>query len=166
MQQVRIIKHENILPEEILEVCNIKSSFGEYSIKSQKEWMNNHLKKADLHFLLYEKNELIAYLNLFKIKILINNSSIDALGVGNVCSKTSGFGYGMKLMCELRKFILSNNEIGYLFCKNNLVEFYKKYGWNIVKMDVAIGLQNNSIKSMLMNFKGKLETLDYNGRLF
>ena len=143
-----------------------KKESTEYSIKSQKEWMNNHLNKNDLHFLLYEKNELIAYLNLIEIKLLINKNSIDALGIGNVCSKISGFGFGMKLMRELKEFILSNNKIGYLFCKSNLVEFYEKYGWIILDNNNTKVLQNNTMKSMIFNFNEKIDYLEYNDKLF
>ncbi|WP_321317226.1 GNAT family N-acetyltransferase [Labilibaculum sp.] len=165
MQNLRIVKHQDVSDDEVLRICNIKSAFGAYSIESQEEWMDNHLKNNDIHFLLYENNELIAYLNLIDIHISINSELINAYGIGNVCSKINGRGYGKKLLLELNNFLLSNNKIAYLFCKDSLVDFYKKYNWILLKNDNSKIIQND-IKSMLFNFSGEIDCLEYRGDLF
>ncbi len=163
---LKLIKHKQISEKEISEICNIKSIFGNYSLDSQREWLKSNLKNEDLHFFLYKRNELVAYLNLIEITVIIDGNYLEAYGIGNVCSKFKGLGYGNKLMDELIKFLIHDSKPGFLFCKDSLVGFYKKNGWNILECDKSEILNNVKIKSMIINYKDKIKFFKYNGKLF
>ena len=166
MEYLDIVKQKDISEQELLEVCKIKSVFGNYSIDSQKQWIMNNLKDDDKHFLLYKDDVLVAYLNLIDIQILINGNSLSVYGIGNVCSKESGNGFGSKILSRLNEFLRSVSMPGYLFCKQNLISFYSKNGWTILDCDNSNVLKNKEIKSMIFNFNDNVNKIEYTGRLF
>lgn len=85
MSEIKIIKHENIQYSQLEDICKIKSIFGNYTLESQLNWIENNVKANDIHFLIYDNNKLIAYTNLIEETLLINNKKINILGIGNVC---------------------------------------------------------------------------------
>ena len=129
--------------------------------------MDNNLNNDDLHFLLYDDEKLIAYLNLISISITINNNLIKGLGVGNVCSNVKGKGYGKKLMKELGRFLSDKNIIGLLFCKKELIDFYLKFNWTLIdKNKVDLSFDNNDIETMIFNFNQNINRIEFTGKSF
>ncbi|MBC5837038.1 GNAT family N-acetyltransferase [Flavobacterium muglaense] len=166
MEYLSIVKQKDISEQELLEVCKIKSVFGDYSIGSQKQWILKNLYEDDLHFLLYNDDVLVAYLNLVDVRLLINGNLWSVYGIGNVCSSKNGSGFGSKIVRKLNDFLVSVDIPGYLFCKQNLISFYSKNGWAILDCDNSNVLKNIEIKSMIFNFKENVNNIDYTGRLF
>lgn len=166
MSYLNIVNQKNISEQQLLEICNIKSVFGDYGIDSQKRWIINNLEEDDIHFLLYEDEVLVAYLNLVNVQIFINGYAYTGYGIGNVCSKEKGSGLGTKILSRLNEFLLKTNKLGYLFCKENLMSFYLKNGWTVLNSDDSAVLENKEIKSMIFNFNKKINSLEYTGRLF
>jgi len=168
MEQFRIVKHQDLKIEELNEICLIKSISWNYDIKSQKEWIEKNLFKDDIHILLYENNTLFAYLTIVKINFLLNGKSIFAYGVGSVCSKVKNSGFGKKIIAIANNFIIENNKIGLLFCKDNLILFYSKLGWNVISNTNIYFEPNKGMNfiTMVLNFDESIKEIIYSDRLF
>lgn len=144
------------------DIISIKSSSWKYSKQEHTKWIAENINSDDLHFLYYEADVLIGYMNLVHVILVTENGPVGCLGIGNVCTKFKGNGDGKNLMKELNEYLSHTTTIGLLFCKNNLVNFYLKYGWNLI-----VNLHpNTQINTMIYNFSGKKENLVYNDRLF
>jgi len=162
MLEIKIIKHENIQYSQLEDIFKIKSIFGNYTLESQVNWIENNIKVDDIHFLIYDNNKLIAYTNLIEETLLINNEKINILGIGNVCVNEKGKNDGSLLMKNVNKFLLDNNKIGLLFCKKNLIPFYKKADWILIEPSYL-----EEIYWMIFNHDlVKNENISYSGKLF
>lgn len=159
---IKIIKHKDITENILLDIVNIKQLSWDYSVEQHLLWINDNLKENDYHFLLLEGNELIAYMNLVEVMINNNSTLIPFLGIGNVCSKYKGRGDGKLLMTEVNRFIERNSFYGLLFCKNHLVDFYKKFDWTLIDNLYP----NDSVFTMIFNYKRDTIDFTYNDRLF
>ncbi|HRX97845.1 MAG TPA: hypothetical protein P5514_12935 [Bacteroidales bacterium] len=167
METVKIIKHQDISYNEKLEICKIKSVFGNYSVESQLKWMDKNLDSNDLHFLVYDNKKLIAYSNFINISIIINNDIIKAIGVGNVCSAEQAKGYGKLLMQQVNSFIKSKDIVGVLLCKESLIKFYENYSWiRIAKEKMKLHFTSEHVELMLYNYKTSIDSLEYSGDTF
>ena len=125
-------------------------------------WIENNIKANDIHFLIYDDNKLIAYTNLIKKTLLINNEENNILGIGNVCVDEKGKNKGTLLIQNINKFLHDNNKVGLLFCKKNLIPFYKKVNWILIE-------PNYSEEIYWMIFNHNLlenETISYQDKLF
>lgn len=162
MLEIKIIKHENIQYSQLEDICKIKSIFGNYTLESQLNWIENNVKANDIHFLIYDNNKLIAYTNLIEETLLINNEKINILGIGNVCVNEKGKSKGSLLMKNVNKFLSNNDKIGLLFCKKNLISFYEKTDWILIEPNYS-----EEICWMIFNYDlAKKEAISYDGRLF
>ncbi len=167
MFESKIVKHANILEQDLNEIILIKSVAWPYPYEKQIKWMDNHLKDSDLHLLLFNKNKAVAYLNLITIKLLIDNAVTDGLGVGNVCTIEKGMGLGNELMKQTNQYIKNENKIGLLFCKPNLVSFYIKNGWHvIIKNQLNVVFDNKNVETMIFNYKLPFKKLTFGGMAF
>lgn len=167
MEELKIIKHRDISTNELLDVCKIKSAFGNYTLESQIEWIKANLCDDDIHFLLYLNNKLIGYLNLIPITLTINYKKFVGYGVGNVCTTEKGKGYGRRLMTKLNQHIILLNIFGLLFCKIDVYEFYQQFGWVSLGKDILnIPFDNRFIETMIFNCGENVEQLSYEGKLF
>jgi predicted GNAT family N-acyltransferase len=168
MLRTAIVKHKNLTQMQLEEICEIKSISWAYSIDHQKEWLNKNMLNEDEHFLIYDSNNLTAYLNIVNVKITINGATVSAIGIGNVCTRNKGRGLGAHLMEEINKYIMVNQNIGLLFCKDSHVKFYEMHNWKIIPSAkiVFTQTQNYSIKSMIFNFSANLIGIVYADRMF
>jgi len=66
---------------------------------------------------------------------VLNGRQTPFLGVGCVCSKEKGRGYGQMLMREVNNYLIQNTFRGMLFCRQRVVDFYRKNGWQTVPSD-------------------------------
>ena len=103
----KFLEHSHIIENELLEIVALKKTHWHYSIEEHISWMQNNIKQDDTHVLMYNKEEvLVGYLNLIKTDVVINNMNYPFLGIGNVCSKEKGRGYGNELLIEVNKFLI------------------------------------------------------------
>ena len=164
---MKIIQHSEITPADIDEIIRIKSIAWPYPYESQLNWLNNNLKAEDLHLLLQKGNRSVAYLNLIDIKVEVDNKIENAFGIGNVCAIEKGKGYGNELMKLTNQFINKESKPGLLFCKSELVCFYKKFNWVVIeKKKLRLDINNKNIETMFFNFDQKVELLTYHGNSF
>lgn len=165
MLKTKIIRHADIKQNDIDRIIALKSVFWKYSYESQFNWLKNNLHDDDLHLMVFEKEQLIGYLNLVNIQITINESNLDALGIGNVCTYESGNGYGSVLMAELNNYLIENNLIGVLFCQFRLELFYAKFSWKKIERDL-IQINNLSGSMMIFNYSHPIVNVKYDDRIF
>ncbi len=162
MFKTKIIKHSDIQLEELKQIYKIKSAFGDFTEQSQLNWIKNNIKDVDIHFLVYKNSTLIGYANLVKENLDINNINYNILGLGNVCTSEHKKGYGSILMKKINFYLMNQKEIGLLFCKEKLLNFYVKYDWKIIQPDYK-----SEIKWMIYNYNaGKIIDINYKGQLF
>jgi len=165
---IKYIKHADVTLSDINEIVKIKMTAWHYPENEQIAWIRNNIQPNDIHVLLLdENNRAVAYLNLVVIDIIINESKTDAYGIGNVCATEKGKGYGSLLMQEINNFFQRNNAIGLLFCKDNLVRFYFRFKWKIVKTpELSTRLNREQINTMIYNYNNYINNFKYQGRNF
>ena len=134
MYRIKIIRHQDIKKSEIDEVINIKSSQWKYCYVEQLNWINKNIKKSDTHIILYLNGKGVAYLNLIDINLIANAEHVKGFGIGNVCAIERGMGYGLELMKLTNTYIIENNKIGILFCKDALIRFYSSLDWKLLSI--------------------------------
>ena len=135
MVELQIIKHKDILSRDLLRAVDIKSSAWPYPKESQIKWISDNMQSGDMHVFLTEDGEDRAYMTLSPVTGVLNGNQTVFMGVGCVCSKEQGKGYGRVLMREVNHFLTQNVSRGLLFCRQRVVDFYRKNGWQAVSPD-------------------------------
>ena len=75
-------------------------------------------------------------------------------------------GGGGMLMLNVNELIKERKTLGLLFCKNELVKFYSKYGWQLIpKQALILEPGHDSINTMLFNCHVD-GVLEYKDKLF
>lgn len=166
---LQFILHGDLKDADLKKIINVKSIAWPYSEEKQLKWINDNIKEDDVHVLLLDDYQnMTAYLNMVSISFIINNIEYSGYGIGNVCAVKRGEGHGAILMNKLNEYFVSNKIIGLLFCKKDLLEFYKKQGWNILSQDKILvqGIGNQS-EMMILNYDySSIEKLTYSDRIF
>lgn len=166
MPDFRYIVHRNLQDEELKAICAVKSLAFPYDIASQESWIRKNITAGDIH-LLYEPGGLIlAYLNIVEITFDIDEIPVGGYGIGNVCSREKGKGYGLKIMSEINRFLSENKKPGLLFCKTALVPFYLKAGWSKAGMtDDLPSIPGRHVETMVYNIHSSAK-INYSGKVF
>ena len=126
------LKTSKLNKNKIIQISNLKDSQWRFGINSQIEWFKKNIKKNDIHNLLYLKSKLIGY-TLLRRRSFNNNNKLkkryllfDTLIIHK--------DYRNKKLSNL--LMIFNNTIiretglfSFFICKNDLVNFYKKYDW-------------------------------------
>lgn len=162
----KFIKHSQIEDHHLKEIVSLKKIHWDYSTEEHTKWIQNNIHEDDIHVLMLDNDILVGYLNLVKIDVLINNISYPFLGIGNVCSKEKRKGYGNELLIEVNKFLIDNHQRGMLFCKDNLIDFYKKFKWQLIDKVLIDQPIFKNINIMLFNFDSSTRFLLYDGKFF
>lgn len=170
MNKLIIIPNAEITKDQLAEVIRIKNVAWNYSSEKHLDWISKNIEENDLHVILSIDGVNQAYLNLVNITFEINEQEHQGLGIGNVCSFEKGKGFGSILMKETSKFLRKNNKFGLLFCKESLVEFYKKMGWKIIEdrffSEPTRLILDNNIRAMISIEKEDIFQFDFKERLF
>lgn len=167
MFQSLLVPHKEITPTLLNEIIQIKSIAWPHSFEKQLEWIHSNLKNTDIHVLLYLEGSLVAYLNLIEIEFTIDRNLKHGYGIGNVCAKAKGKGWGKEIIMLTNIYLTQLNTIGILFCKDSLVDFYKKYNWKLInKKIINLSFQNESIETLIFNLSNKFQDFQYNGKSF
>lgn len=167
MCKVEFIQHSSLTKEKLDEIIAIKSVSWPYNKESQLKWIFENIENHDIHVLMYIDNIVMAYLNLKNISITINSKKYDALGIGNVCAREQGKGWGSKIIGFANDYIVTSNAIGVLFCKPVLTYFYKLNNWRTIeKSSVLLDFNNDSIETMICNYDQKVDAIQIFGKIF
>lgn len=167
MFDLKLIPHNNLSQKYLDEIIHIKSIAWPYSYEKQLEWINFNLKDSDIHVLLYLDEEPVAYLNLIEIKLIVDEIQMISYGIGNVCAKEKGKGWGKELISQTNAYLTQTNKIGLLFCKNLLVEFYKLNNWRVIEKEcLSLRFNDDTILTLTFNLANGFQELEYFGRPF
>ncbi len=167
MFKLRIIRHSEASKEDIANVIKLKSIAWPYPFDSQEEWISKNIKEDDLHVFLQTDDVNEAYMNLVDISLEINGVSTKSYGIGNVCTKTKGMGYGNKLMTLVNDYLKMVNRPGLLFCHEFVEPFYVKCGWKKIEREICfINGLTPEIFIYGYNLPPTLISLKYGERLF
>ncbi|WET01208.1 GNAT family N-acetyltransferase [Flavobacterium sp. YJ01] len=147
-------------------IVNLKKKHWDYSEEEHRRWIDNNINIEDFHVLMFQNETLVGYLNLINTEVILNNETHFFLGIGNVCSLEKGLGYGKELLVGMQKHLVQNNLKGILFCKDNLVDFYNKFGWKLVSKNKIVSENLKNVNVMLYNIDDDIECVDYKGRNF
>ncbi|MDN5478627.1 MAG: GNAT family N-acetyltransferase [Chryseobacterium sp.] len=153
MYNLQVIKHRELSNTDLYKICSLKSLRWKYNIEEQLEWIKSNLLPEDFHFLLMKDGELIAYMNFVFVNVTLSNHNVPFLGVGNVCTNKSGEGLGNILMEKANQFIKNNDYKGLLLCKENLIDFYKKFNWRVVHQESDFFFMIYNLKEEVLEFK-------------
>lgn len=166
MFHIKLIAHKEITEDELNEVIKIKSAQWHYSYEDQLQWIQKNIKDADIHVLLYFNENSVAYLNLIDIDLKLGEVFVRGFGVGNVCAVEKGRGFGFEIMSEVNRYILNSNKIGLLFCKDQLLKFYRSLGWKELESN-EYKIKGDNLKVMAINIHCYTELLiEYDGIIF
>lgn len=165
MFNIKIVRHADLQKNQIDKIIALKNIFWKYPYESQIAWLNNNLQPSDLHLMIFDNENLVAYLNMVHIKLLLNDVTCAAFGVGNVCTAQPGKGYGRVLMNKLNNYILEYNSIGALFCQQDLAHFYKKFNWQKMENHIC-QIENQTVPMMIFNYNLPIVNVKYDGKLF
>ena len=149
------LKTSKLNKNKIIQISNLKDSQWRYGINSQIEWFKKNIKKNDIHNLLYLKSKLIGY-TLLRRRSFNNNNKLKKMYLlfdSLVVHKD----YRNKKLSSL--LMIFNNTIiretrlfSFLICKNDLVDFYKKYDWiKLNKKNIKVLDHPFSTNGMLFN---------------
>lgn len=164
--QFKFCKHSQINQQELEKIVDLKKRHWNYASKEHLNWIERNIKAEDIHVLMFEKEELVAYLNLINTEVVIDDTLQPFIGIGNVCSREKGKGYGKKLIIEVNDFVTGIKQNAILLCKDNLVEFYKKFNWTLVDKSLTNQGLDKNINVMLFNYDKKIISFKYTGRNF
>ena len=149
------LKTSKLNKNKIIQISNLKDSQWRFGINSQIEWFKKNIKKNDIHNLLYLKSKLIGY-TLLRRRSFNNNNKLKKMYLlfdSLVVHKD----YRNKKLSSL--LMIFNNTIiretrlfSFLICKNELVDFYKKYSWiKLNKKNINVIDHPFSTNGMLYN---------------
>jgi predicted GNAT family N-acyltransferase len=166
MAVLSLIPHAELTSQQLDEIIRIKSIAWPYPYEKQCKWIFENIKNFDIHVLLLDQQkQLKAYLNLIDIVIRLDNKDVQAFGIGNVCSSEKGKGWGKELILRTNDYLKEKQRLGILFCKRDLVQFYKKNGWKLVAPDKLEMLQGKDVQTMVYNVVyQRFDKLEYHGK--
>ena len=164
---LKLISHQDLTLINLKEVISVKSVAWLFSFEEQVNWMQHNLKGSDIHALLYCDNILASYLNMVEIEFNIDGIMTKGIGIGNVCTRERGKGWGKELLIQTNDYLTYHNKIGLLFCKVNLVKFYQLNQWMLIeKTKLDLSIPNDAIETMIFNSNKVFQKLSYSGRSF
>lgn len=146
--QFKFCKHSQINQQELEKIVDLKKKHWNYAPEEHLRWMALNLKGEDIHVLMFENEELVAYLNLINAEVIINDAVQSFIGIGNVCSSNKGKGHGSLLIKEVDQYLACKKKTGILLCKDSLVGFYLKNGWKLLdknKVEADFPLYNTMV---------------------
>lgn len=137
MYKLYSIKRKHLSRNQIYSICLLKDSFWKFGMKSQGAWFKKNVYANDINNLIYHNDEIIGYTLLRNLKVNLKdqnkNKTINYFWFDTLILKKKYRGYNLsrKLMLLNSKVIKKNKRVSFLFCKKNLVNFYKKNNWYI-----------------------------------
>lgn len=168
MFEFTTIEHSEITKELLDEIIRIKSvAWFQYDYEQQLTWIECNINSNDIHVLLFDDGELVAYLNLLNLEFSINGNNAKGYGIGNVCALRTGLGYGKKLMDKTNEYLVFCKKQGVLLCKEQLIGFYKKADWILLEHKVVLlNFDDSPINLMVYNVENPISSFIYLGKPF
>jgi predicted GNAT family N-acyltransferase len=138
--EARFKTTECLSQQDIDTLIEIKQQHWPYPYEAQIKWINDNIKSDDYHLFLYLNDEFVGYLNIVHIIVIMDGREIDDYGIGNVCvsKKYAHIGLGSVLMSVANSWLKKQEKIGFLLCKDELIDFYRQAGWSLLKVNSTL----------------------------
>ena len=136
--KIRVLKKDKIEEKLKINLCKLKKTFWNYSLKSHVEWFSKNVKKNDINIFLFNKDSLIGY-NLLRKRnyYLIENKIkknpflfLDTLIIKKEFRKKN---LSKKIMNKNIDISRKSNLPLILICKKQHIDFYKKFRFKLLK---------------------------------
>ena len=139
-ESVLCVRHDELDEATLEDIVAIKSEHWAYPAESQKKWIRENIKADDLHLIVKEDCDTVAYLSICNVELIIDGKKENALGIGSVCvsKKYLGMGKGKRIVLLANEQIKKKNGLGVLLCHDALVDFYRRCNWGSVYYDKAV----------------------------
>ena len=143
-------RSKNLTKKNVIDICSLKMQEWKYPLKEQLKYFKNNFKKNEINNMIYLNNHLVGYTLLKKKKFDIKKSYIliDTVIIDKDYRKKN---LSNILMSFNNSEIIKSKLPSYLRCKDQHVEFYKKFYWKKV-----INAKYSNIKTLknlnLMSF--------------
>ncbi len=126
---------------QINEICKLKDTYWKYGLKSQKEFFFDKVNQKDIHNLVLNNKKIIGYTLLRKSKIKFSTKHkkyfhFDTLIIDKRFRKKK---ISNKLMELNNKTIKKKNSFSILLCDKSMINFYKKFSWNVIQKKNILG---------------------------
>jgi len=136
--KISVLKKDKLKKKLIIDLCKLKKTFWNYSLKSHVEWFSKNVKKNDINIFLFNKDSLIGY-NLLRKRnyYLIENKIkknpflfLDTLIIKKEFRKKN---LSKKIMNKNIDISRKSNLPLILICKKQHINFYKKFKFKLLK---------------------------------
>ena len=144
---------KKISKQELKEICLLKDQHWKYGLKSQMNWISKNVKKNDICNILRFKKKIIGLTLLRKRTYFANKKKLKYFLFDTLIIDKNyrGKNFSELLMILNTHVILKSNLISLLFCNNNLLKFYIKFGWLKIKNDFSTKDYNFKTNAHIFN---------------
>jgi aminoglycoside 2'-N-acetyltransferase I len=112
-----------------------------------------HWRHKDLRFLVYDNGEPVSHAGILKHVVSVDRIPVLVAGLGGVVTvpEAQRKGFARQLVQHAMRFAESDwkVEAGLLFCRRQMVAYYKALGWEMVESPVTIEQPRGKIPSPL-----------------
>jgi aminoglycoside 2'-N-acetyltransferase I len=121
-------------------------------------------RPKDLHFVVEASGRPVAHVGVLRHTVRVGGRAVTVGGVGGVVTRgdTQGRGYARLAMGRACSFLREEMgvEFGFLFCRDPLVPFYEKLGWQLLRAPVMVeqgdeGPRRMPLNAMVLPFGGR-----------
>lgn len=159
---VACIRHSDLAAGMLEAIIRLKGQYWKYPLESQRRWIRDNIEDGDLHLCIKNAQQhLIGYLNLVRVKIIVDGDVIKYCGVGNVCvdAKHRKRNFGTLLMSVCNYYLPFLEKRGVLLCAQGLAGFYEKAGWH--RFGGRVLLRGNPYeKTVMFNYPATAELIE------
>lgn len=110
-------------------------------------------RPKELHFFLEEDGRLSSHVGLLRHAVSVGGRAVTVAGVGGVVTvpEAQGRGHAQRGMRHVAEFFCREwgVESGLLFCRDALVPFYRRLGWQVVEDPVEIEQADGPVVSAI-----------------
>ena len=142
-----------------IKICKLKNSHWQYGLKSHLKWFKKNVKSKDINNLLYSGSKLIGYTLLRFRKCFINKKINKYLYFDTlIIDKNYRKKKISSIIMDLNNDCIKKSKLfSFLICKKNLIYFYKKKDWKVLKnKNITVSDHSFSTNGMIYNYKSNV----------
>lgn len=135
-----VYKTDELETSTLGEIAQIKDTCWTHGVPSQIRWIEENCLSNDQHILMRDDKEcLIGYCAITKVKVRLDGERAVFSGLGGVCisHQQQGKGFGSMLVDYATDLIECSSTSGILLCREALRSFYALHGWKELPFDDA-----------------------------
>jgi len=155
------IKTTQLTQNTIREILTLKDFHWKFGMKSQTKWYKKFTMPNDFHNIMIINKKVVGYTCLGErtfeiIDSLKNKKRLNYILLTTFIlnQKLRNFFYASKMMTFNNKVILKNNKSSFLLCHDDIINFYKFFGWcEIKKSYFKVPDHESKLQGMTYNFE-------------